>query len=342
MAYREQPLVSIVVPVHNGSLYLRESLDSILQQTYRPVEVLVLDDASTDDTPRILAEYGSDITVHRQECNLGIYDNVDRGIEMARGELTAVYHADDVYLPEMVARQVEFMGRFPRAAAVFTLDLWIDAQGKEYGRLELPPEVGGGQPLSFSVIFNALLRRRNIFLVCPTAMVRSKVYKELDGYRQNIFRNSADLDMWIRIARRHPIGILEDYLMKYRHFHASSSHRYHHLRSEPERFFKIMDHHLEAGGREVAGKDALRAYEAHRSEDQIMIAVARYIESRLVPAREALRQVRPSLLVRAREVQGGRLLLLYAGMQILCRLPRFPWVAGLFYRRWHARKGLVA
>ena len=104
-----EPLVSIIVPVFNGERYLRESLDSILGQTYPRTEVLVMDDASTDGTPRILASYGNNVRYRRQRENRGIYGNSNDGIAVARGELVAVYHADDVYLPTVVEREVRFL-----------------------------------------------------------------------------------------------------------------------------------------------------------------------------------------------------------------------------------------
>src|SRR5262249_12339954 len=121
------PLVSVLVPSFNGARYLREALDSILAQTYRSLEVILLDDASTDDTPAIAREYLPRITYVRQPANLGIYDNVNQGIARARGELVATYHADDVYLPDMVASQVAYLEAHPGVGAVFTSDIFVDA-----------------------------------------------------------------------------------------------------------------------------------------------------------------------------------------------------------------------
>src|SRR6188472_1395337 len=80
------PLVSIVVPVWNGERFLRESLDSILAQTYPRLEVIVVDDASTDETPEILASYGDRIRILRQPRTRGIYGNANDGIALARGD----------------------------------------------------------------------------------------------------------------------------------------------------------------------------------------------------------------------------------------------------------------
>lgn len=329
------PLVSIVVPVFNGERYLRESLDSILAQRYPRTEVIVLDDASTDGTAAVVAGYGATVRCHRQPANVGIYGNANTGIAMARGELIAVYHADDVYEPTIVEREVEFLTRHPEAGAVFCLDVFIDQDGEEYDRLRIPPAVRGGRPLSFPVVLDALLTHMNTFLVCPTAMVPARVYRELGGYRDGLFRNSADLDMWVRIARRFPIGILEEHLLRYRHFHGSSSQRYHRLRTSPSRHFAIMDLHLREGARALASPAALRAHEAHRAEDFLMIAISHYVLGDLAAARAALRQARPARIVASRRVQRWRLLALRTLLDVLCRLPRSAAVAAACERRWH-------
>jgi glycosyltransferase involved in cell wall biosynthesis len=334
----EAPLVTVIVPCFDAEAYLREALDSILDQTYPHVEVLCMDDASTDRTAEILAEYGGRVVHHRQERNRGIYDNVDDGIAVAHGELIATYHADDVYLPTIVERQVDFLQRHPEAGAVFASDILVDADNVEYGRLSLPPELSGGAPIPFAVLFNSILTRKNRYLVCPTAMVRRSVYEEIGGYRQDLFRNSADLDCWIRIAERWPIGILEEHLIRYRHSERQSSRRYHTLRTRPENHFLIMDHHLEAGAGAAATPRALAAYEGHRAEDRLRIAVNHYILGDRVAFGRALRSVYPSAIARAAQVQRGRLLVLYALLRVAAVLPRSERLAGAFRRHWYEDK----
>src|SRR5215472_10130276 len=102
----DMPLVSILIPAYNAARYLRETLDSLLAQTHKNIEIILLDDASTDTTPEIAAAYASRITYIRQRKNVGIYDNVNAGIARARGELIATYHADDIYLPTIVEAEV--------------------------------------------------------------------------------------------------------------------------------------------------------------------------------------------------------------------------------------------
>lgn len=333
------PLVSVLVPVYNGARHLRESLDSILAQSYRRIEVLVLDDASTDETPEVIATYGDAVRSIRQPRRLGIYANANVGLGEARGELIAIYHADDLYLPTIVEREVDFLLRYPEAGAVFASDIFVDAQGREYARLALPPAIRGNRPLDYLTIVNALLTYENTFLRCPGAMVRAAVYRELGGYRQERYHNTADLDMWLRIARHYPIGVLEEHLFKYRHFHGSSGERYHHLRTDPARTLTILDDHLADGAGAVATPHALAAHEAHRAEDTLLRSVSHYICGELPQARATLRRMRLGRLLTSERVQRGRLLALWAGMQLLTRLPRSAAVADAMYRRWHAREG---
>ena len=332
------PLVSILVPSYNGAAFLREALDSILAQTYPNVEIILLDDGSTDDTPAIAAGYGNKICYIRQPNNLGIYDNVNIGIAVARGSLIATYHADDIYLPTIVEAQAAYFHAHPEVGAVFCSDILVDAHGQEYGRLSLPREVRGEQPLAYPLVLNTLLKHKNRFLVCPTAMVRTTVHADVGVYRQARYRNTADLEMWLRIARRYPIAVLESHLMKYRHFHGNSSQRYHRLRTDPENSFIIIDEYLAEGGRRLATPVALTNYEAHRSEDRLMAAISHYIKHELPAGRDALHEVSLTTIARAAHVQRWRLLLLAAGMWGLLRMPRMEWLAHQMLQRWHVKR----
>lgn len=336
------PLVSIVLPVLDGERFLRESLDSILSQTYPRLEVIVMDDGSTDATPKIMAGYHDRVAYVRQGTRRGIYANANDGIVRARGELVGVFHADDVYEPELVAREVDWLHEHPEAGAVFCSDVFVDAHGVELGRLVLPPELRGGRPLGYGDVLNGLLVHKNRFLRCPTALVRAEVYRELGGYRQDEFENTADLEMWLRIARRYPLGVLEDHLLRYRRGHGSSSERYHALRTDSERFFTIMDLELAAGGRAVARRRALRAYEAHRAEDTLMRTVSNYVRGDLGEARRLLAPLRLRTLSGSRNVRRMRLALLTVVLRLLVRLPRVKLAAWLFVRRWHGGAGRLA
>lgn len=340
------PLVTVVVPVLNGEAYLRESLDSILGQTYPRFEVIVMDDASTDSTPAIARSYAERVRYVRQPATRGQFGNVNDGVALARGELIGVFHADDVYAPEMLAREVAWLEAHPTAGAVFCSDVFVNAEGREIGRLVLPPEITGGVPLDYSTILNAILTHTNTFLRCPTALVRASVYREVGTYREETstsvvdlgLENTSDLEMWLRIARLYNVGVLEEHLLWYRRGHGSVSERYHHIRTEPFRFFNLLDAELESGGRDVATTEALCAYEAHRNVDTVLRAVNHYILGERAASLAVLREVRLRTLARSRSVQRVRMIALAIGLHGLVRFPRIAVVARMFERRWHGTR----
>jgi glycosyltransferase involved in cell wall biosynthesis len=331
------PLVSIIVPVFNGERYLRESLDSIVNQTYETIEILVMDDASTDSTPEIIASYGDRVKCFRQSSNKGQFGNVNDGIERASGKYTAIYHADDVYDTRIVEREVEFLEENIEVGAVFCYDKFINAEGKEYNRLTIPKEFQARSSFDYRAILNGILKHKNRFLPTPGAMVRSSVYNELGGFRGEEFQIASDLEMWLRIARRYKLGIIHEHLFSYRHGHENSSQAYYRVRTEPERQFLILDEHLRTGGSSIAEPSSLRAYEAHRSEDNLMVAVNQYILDRTTDATTFLRAVKLRRLLASSMVQRGRLAVLFFILQILLRLPRVSLAADFFYRRWHVK-----
>jgi len=328
-----RPLVSVIVPVLNGAGTLRESLDSILGQTYPDLDVIVMDDGSTDETPEIIASYGDRIRSVRQPETRGIYGNANDGIALAEGDLVGVFHADDVYLPDLVEREVAWLERHPEAGAAFCSVVFVDQEGREFGRLALPPEVRGSRSLDYGAVLNTLLSRKNSFLACPTALVRASVYRELGGYRDEEFKNTSDLEMWLRIARSFPVGVLEDQLLLYRRGHGSSSENYHRLRLDQERFFRIMDLELDGGGRAVATPQALRDYEAHRAHDAVMRSMNHYILGQRAEAREVLSGVKLRQLVASNRIQRGRMVVLAASLRGILRVPRSERIAHLLERR---------
>jgi glycosyltransferase involved in cell wall biosynthesis len=328
----ELPLVSIVVPAFNGEAYLPAMLQSLVAQTYPRLEILLMDDASTDETGAIAARYGERIRYHRQPATRGQFLNVNDGIARAAGELIGVYHADDIYEREIVTREVDYLRAWPDVGVVFAKDTFVDSAGQPFGRLQLPPELRGGSPIDYPTLINALLEHKNRFLRAPSSMVRASIYRELGGYHHE-FGIASDLEMWLRIARGHRVGIVDEYLFRYRRGHGGASELYEALRAEPERYFEIMDLELQSGGRRVARPHALAAFEAHRAEDHLKRAVASYVLGDRQVAREVLASINGRTLLSSGRIQRGRMIALLAIMRGLVRLPRLPVAASALRRR---------
>ena len=145
-------LVSCVIPVFNGERYLTEALGSVLRQTRAPIEIIVVDDGSTDDTPRILEGMGDRITTVRQ-ANAGPSAARNRGIEKARGDYVAFLDADDLWLPAKTETQLRCFERDPRLAVCTSLmqNFWAEDLAEEEARLKdtdtARPQPGPSQTL---------------------------------------------------------------------------------------------------------------------------------------------------------------------------------------------------
>jgi len=242
----DQPLVSICIPVYNSARFLRKSLDSIVNQTYPNKEIIVSDNASTDGTEEIIKEYVENIKYHRNRRNIGAEANFSRCIELANGEFIAIYHSDDIYDKEIVARQIAYLNEHPDSGAIFTSAHIIDEEGNLIRNLHIPRELikDKSYEYNFEKVFRAIMKHGN-FLICPSAMVKADIYKnEIKNYRHDMFKSSSDLDVWLRILEKHNIGILPISLMNYRHSKTQGSFRYGHLRIKPSDFFLVMDYYL--------------------------------------------------------------------------------------------------
>ena len=289
---QNNPLVSICIPTYNSAEYLRESLDSIVNQTYPNKEIIISDNASTDETEKIAKEYMEKhkVKYYRNEKNIGAEANFTRCVELANGEYIAVFHSDDLYLPDMVKKQVEAFQKSPTIGAVFTMASLINSKNEVIGKIKLPSKLKGKYVYDFPEIFFSVLENLN-FLVCPSAMVRSKIYKELAPFNEKRFKTSADLDMWLRILQICSIAILNEYLIEHRISNTQGSFQLRYLRTEQADFFKVMDCYLSVKiGNMNIPKNVLNKYEFLRSIDKIRCAINYLIKDRLQDAKDLLKK----------------------------------------------------
>ena len=325
-----------MVPVYNGAPYLRECLSSLVAQTWPHRDILVMDDASTDETPEIIASFGGSIRSFRQPKNRGQFGNAEDGVARASGDYIAVYHADDVYDADIVEQEVGFLERHPDAGLVFPLIRLIDAGGREYGHLDLPRELRGRETLSYGDVLNGVMTYKNVFMPTPGAMSRAGLYRDAGGFRAE-FGSAGDLDLWLRCARLTRVGLLERQLLSYRHTTGSQGQSYQLRRTVPENFFAVVDRELEQRGTSTATADSRRAFEAHRAVDALRVSVNAYITGDMPAARGAWNRVSPGRLLGSRRIRRPRHLLLWILLAILCRLPRMPWAASALDWRYYRR-----
>jgi glycosyltransferase involved in cell wall biosynthesis len=184
------PLVSVIVPSFNQGRFIRATLDSILSQDYRPIEVIVVDGASTDDTVRILREYDGIPEVRwLSEPDSGVVEAVNKGFALAKGEIGAIQSSDDFYFPAAVRRGVEALMADPSLGFVFGDIVKIDADGHELSRTSLAP-------FSLENVLSV-----QTWIPQPSTFFRLELARSLGGWREEV-PYAADTDLWFRIAFR--------------------------------------------------------------------------------------------------------------------------------------------
>lgn len=195
------PRLSVVLPVWNGERFLDEAIESILGQDYRDLELIAIDDASTDSTPEILSRWaGKDgrLRVIRNRSNLDAAASRNVGIEAARGVYIAAHDADDVSLPGRFSAEVTALDADPRAVMVTMNFVFIDEQGRylRTERRDQPPE-----------IVDLLLTFTNAIGGHSQVMFRRDAARRVGGY-DPACRFSEDLDLWTRLAAEGRIVML--------------------------------------------------------------------------------------------------------------------------------------
>jgi glycosyltransferase involved in cell wall biosynthesis len=163
------PQVTVLMSVYNGEMYLHEALDSILAQTYNDFELLVIDDGSLDGTAAILEDYrtrDSRVRIESNETNTGLTKSLNRGINLARGKYIARMDADDVALPERLARQVAFMEANEQVGVCGT---WAVLLGEGEGHLIRFPT--NSETIRCQLMFDNPLAH-------PTTIIRKQMLKK--------------------------------------------------------------------------------------------------------------------------------------------------------------------
>ncbi len=217
-----KPLVSICIPVYNSAFYLRSCLDSIASQTYSPREVIIADDGSSDGSIDIAAEYVQNygFKLHRNGTNLGAAKTSSKLIEMAAGEYIALYHSDDVYESTIVEESAAVLSNDATIGLVGTMASIIDEHGNRLSEFKLHDAIKSlnKKTYSFDETMLGMLKNagHDIFLVTPSIMARKNVYREVGGFDTRKYRSAYDYEMWLRMATKHRVAILDKRLMHYR------------------------------------------------------------------------------------------------------------------------------
>ena len=196
------PRVSVIIPTYNRAALVKEAVASVLAQTYRDFELLVVDDGSTDGTLEALAAFGGKIRVLASPDRGGVSAARNAGIAAAQGEWLAFLDSDDLWLPEKLARQMAFMEANSRLLLSQTEEIWV-RRGVKVNPPRTHKKEGG----------RIFLRSLERCLVSPSAAVlHRRLLDEHGGFDEDL-PAAEDYDLWLRLSWRYDVGLLPEPLI---------------------------------------------------------------------------------------------------------------------------------
>lgn len=206
----ENPLVSVLIPTFNRCKLVQETIDSVLAQTFKNFELIVIDDGSEDGTNETLnTRYGEKIVYIWQE-NQGEAVAFNRGISLARGRYIATLGSDDLWSAEKLDRQVPVLENHPDVAVVFCQAWLIDGNGQKISEQPL-----GANLRSADFTIENLLVRNTIPAGGSTCLIRRSVFEQVGGFTLDIDYGD-DWDLWLRLAANSKMEFIAEPLVSYR------------------------------------------------------------------------------------------------------------------------------
>jgi glycosyltransferase involved in cell wall biosynthesis len=235
------PKISVLMAVRDGERWLGQAIESVLTQTFSDFELVVVDDGSIDGSSDILSSLsGRDARIRiMHQRSEGLVKALNRALAVARGPLVARLDADDVALPERLARQAAC---FDELAALVLLGTWaeeIDDEGCCIGQI---------RPETYPARLKEILRRQNPF-VHSSVMMRTSLARRLGGYRE-AFLGAEDFDLWLRMSECGMVANLPQALVRYR-LHGGNTGRSLGVRQ----IFSVRLAHAASAAREISGVD---------------------------------------------------------------------------------------
>ncbi|MXS84789.1 glycosyltransferase [Nitrosomonas sp. HPC101] len=211
------PKVSIILTSFNHAKYLREAIDSALNQTFTDFELIIWDDASIDESWGIIQSYNDSRikTFRNDEQRRGIY-GINKAIsEIAQGEYIAIHHSDDVWLPEKLEKQITFLDTHPDVGAVFTNAQAIDEEGNSFPDKNHFYYKIFDQPNRSRYEWLRYFFEKGNALCHPSILIRKQCYDNCGLYRYGLAQ-IGDLDMWVRLCLKYEIYVLPEKLVRFR------------------------------------------------------------------------------------------------------------------------------
>jgi len=219
-----QPTLSVIMTNYNHSQYIADALDSILAQSYQPLEIIIIDDASTDNSLEILEDYARQyplIRILHNEHNMGALYNVTRLVEMAKGAYFNITSADDKILPGLFEKSMKLLAQYPQAGLCSSLTRIIDVKGSDKGGIYMPVILnkGGFIPPDKAL---SMMHRHGSWIQGNTSILRRHAITDCGGYIPEL-HSFCDGFLYQVIAVKYGVCYIPEELASWRRLESSYS-----------------------------------------------------------------------------------------------------------------------
>jgi len=204
------PKVTVAIPTYNRASLLKECLETVLRQTFHDFEVIISDNCSVDETTAVVRSFSDPrIRYYRNETNLGAFANMNRCLELARGEYITIMHDDDLYAPQFIEQEVRLLDTHPNVGMVHCAAFETDQDGVP---LRLGQVYSDTRIMKGKEVFVQFLHGHYVY--CPSVMARASLYRTVGGFDPR--HNSGDFHMWLRMALHADVAYLAQPLVAVR------------------------------------------------------------------------------------------------------------------------------
>lgn len=201
-------LISVILSTFNDEMYIKDAVNSVMNQTYRNIELIIFNDASTDNTERIIKPFlkNKKIRYISNQTNQGLVNNLNRGMRIARGKWIARIDGDDIWHdPNKLIKQIDFLNNNPHVVLLGCWGIKISKDGSEIGLLDYPIK---------NLDINRYMLIENCFIHSAVIFNKKKAI-ELGGYSLN-YPTAQDYDLWLRMGRSNIVHNLPERMVSYR------------------------------------------------------------------------------------------------------------------------------
>lgn len=237
----KSPKVNIFVPLYNSENTIRDTLNSLLHQSYDNFSIIISDNHSTDNSLKIINDFGDERirVVKTPFFSENGEDNWNRCIDLSDEEFTALLHSDDIYHKDFLQNQVSNLLSNENIAISFTEGNNIDINGNYLRELKTPNAMNF-QNLSFKDLYPLILKNYN-FIIMPSLVFRTEYFKENNFYwNYNEFKTSSDLALWLEISLKYKVSFIKKNLISVRQSSVQISSKVRDNTSQSD-FFLVLD-----------------------------------------------------------------------------------------------------